>query len=589
MNYKGFCKKIVILIAFLLTTNIAGLFAQSLKVPMIMSEKTVNSLAWSLDSSLFAYTDGTDIVIRDSNEFFVRHTIHTNYKNILDLKFVDPVFDYDEEDQYYILLVTDTNLIEIRQLYFFEDDIGNKLCADNVIFELQGSEEIKGTSFACTPDVRFIVLGFEDGSFTLFNYNIVSEEYIEEDYEIGETPIISTDISTNQDMLLTCTQNGIVYIWNNKMEAISEFSFDEEYDQKVYFNDDNKYPILFSDSTRSISKYNLSARRNRDFLIETDNTIKDYTVSIDRKTALVLDSKDILNVYNLDNGEYIGFIPNFSDSPITHFQIDYSQTRFLIAHEDNTVFILEISKVLFPKNSTLPNANIIHMDDEDALERLYEEEPEETPEEEITEEVLEEEEEQSEENEKHVYEALALIRYKNTDSINFKLKVSYIPKPYILGVSLSFGFTEYKLIQPFYFGGVLEPHVGFPQKKFPYKYELGGAAINGPLIIGGKLYAPFGICVFPFQENIEFYVEFAPGLSLNMMWDAKFGKDAITSKLYPAFYGALRTGFAYKGFTFFMEGNYDAILGFGVSAGIGYSLNFNVSSTPNYAPSLEDQ
>lgn len=182
------------------------------------------------------------------------------------------------------------------------------------------------------------------------------------------------------------------------------------------------------------------------------------------------------------------------------------------------------------------------------------------------------------EQEKYEYEALAIIRYKNTDTISFKLKVSYIPKPYILAICFAAGFTEYKLLQPFYFGGFLEPHVGIPQKSFPYKYELGGSSINGPLIVGGKLYTPFGICVYPFQENIEFFVEFAPGLSLNMMWDAKFGKDSITSKLYPAFYGQLRTGATYKGFSVFLEGNYDAILGFGVSAGIGYSINFDLSS-----------
>ena len=203
-------------------------------------------------------------------------------------------------------------------------------------------------------------------------------------------------------------------------------------------------------------------------------------------------------------------------------------------------------------------------------EEVIEQFPEDTQEEETEEEVVEEEPA----TEKHEYEALALIRYKNTETITFKLKVSYIPKPYILGLSLAAGFTEYKLIQPFYFGGFLEPHVGFPQKAFPYKYELGGTALKGPLIVGGKLYAPFGICVFPFQENIEFFVEFAPGISLNMMWDAKFGNDSITSNMYPAFYGSLRTGASYKGFSLFIEGNYDAILGFGVSAGFGYSLNF---------------
>ena len=189
--------------------------------------------------------------------------------------------------------------------------------------------------------------------------------------------------------------------------------------------------------------------------------------------------------------------------------------------------------------------------------------------------------------EQYEYQALAIIRYKNTDTISFRLKVSYIPKPYILAISLSAGFTEYKLLQPFYFGGFLEPHIGIPQKTFPYEYEINGSSLGGPLIIGGKLYAPFGICVFPFQENIEFFAEVAPGISLNMMWDAKFGNDSVTSKLYPAFYASLRTGVSYKGFSFFIEGNYDAILGFGVSAGFGYSINFDISPDVDRAPSLK--
>ena len=172
-------------------------------------------------------------------------------------------------------------------------------------------------------------------------------------------------------------------------------------------------------------------------------------------------------------------------------------------------------------------------------------------------------------------DALAMIRYKNSDTISFKFKLSYIPKPYILGLSLAAGYTEYKMLQPFYFGGYLEPHLGIPQKDFPFKYEQNGSAISGPLIIGGKLYAPFGICVFSFQQNIEVFVEFEPGITLDMLWNTKFGKKAITSKLYPAFYAAIRTGATYKGFTAFVEGNYDAVLGFGVSIGIGYSFNVN--------------
>ena len=193
------------------------------------------------------------------------------------------------------------------------------------------------------------------------------------------------------------------------------------------------------------------------------------------------------------------------------------------------------------------------------------------------------------EEEKHKYEALAMIRYKNTDSINFKLKISYIPKPYILGISFAAGYSAYKLIQPFYFGGYLEPHIGIPQKKFPFKYELDGEAIGGPLIMGGKLYAPFGICVFPFQRNIEVFIEFEPGITFDFLWNAKFGKKSITSKLYPAFYAAIRTGASYKNITVFAEGNYDAILGFGVSLGVGYNFNIQYNTRADDINSLEDE
>lgn len=572
-------KKYLLFVIMQLFTGL--FFAQTLRIPMIQGEKKVNSIAWSLDSTLFAYTDGTNIVIRDASEFFIRHTIQTQYKNILEVRFVDPIFDDSEEDRLYVLLVTDTNLIEIHQLFFFSDDIGNKLCADNIIFQLTGSENIKACAFTCTNDIRFIAMGYQDGTFSLFNYNTITQEYIEESYEIGETPLASIDISTNQDMLLTSTDNGIIYIWNNKMDAITSFFFDDEYSTRVFFNDDNEYPILFADSSNSIAKYNFEAQSQSGMHIQNDNIIKDFSVSIDRKIALILDEKNNLNVFNLENSEFIGYIPSFSSSPISLFRIDYTQTKFLIAHEDNTIYILEISKVLFPKNASLPNTKVIQMDEDDALQQLYDEREDEI---EAAEETVEEEES---EDGKKLYEALAMIRYKNSDTIGFRLKATVEPGPYILGASFAAGYTAYRFIQPFYFGGFLEPHFGFPQKDFPYKYSLGGSEISSPIIVGGKLYFPFGICVYPFQKNIELFVELSPGISMNMLWNAKF-EQSITSKMYTSFYSALRTGVSYKNFVAFIEGNYDAVMGFGFSIGIGYNLNIVFNQTyEEEDPSLE--
>ena len=587
-------KKFFILLALLIYQT--GVFAQSLKIPMIKSEKKVNSLAWSLDSSFFAYTDGSDIIIRDSNEYFIRHTIKTNYKNILDIRFIDPVFDDSQEDRQYILLITDTNIVEVRQLFYFEDDIGNKNYYDSVIFTITGNQQVKACSFTSTQDIRFIALGYEDGSFSLYNYNTISQEYIEESYEIGETPINSIDISTNQDMLLTCTDNGIIYIWNNSMDPLSSFSYYEESMQKVFFTDDNEYPVITAKDNYSLSKYNLESRQKNNYELKLEKLIKNYIVSYDRKTALVLDEFNVLNVFDLKDAQFIGFIPSFSDSPITLFQIDYTQTRFLIAHEDNTILVLEINKVLFPKNAVLPNADLIHMDSENALEKLFEQPEEPAPDtQEQTEAALSEadeqenEEDENPEDEKHLYEALAMIRYKNTDTISFRLKGTVTPGPFILGASFAAGYTAYRIIQPFYFGAFIEPHFGFPQKEFPYKYQLDGSSISSPLITGGKLYMPFGICVYPFQQNIELFVDFAPGIVMNILWNTKFGDQAITSKLFTGFYGALRTGMTYRNFSVYLEGNYDAILGFGFSIGIGYNINLSFERKAGEVWSLEDE
>ena len=628
---------------------------------MVKADNEITSLAWSTDSSLFAYTDGNTIIIRDASTYAIRQTINTNYKKILNIQFIQPIFsppdpDYitpeedssvqdiqnlmpdeenesedmdeysgesnlsDEDDfiiqdvrkksnrEHYLLIATESGTVEIRLLSVLEDDIGNKTYTADIIYQLEGEPSLKLTAFKSTNDVRFIALGYEDGSFSLYNYNSLTNEYIEESYEIGETPITSIDINSDQNLLLTCTDNGITYIWDNGMNEISSFPYYSDSLQKVYFNDDSNAPIICASDDYTIIKRNLYGRTRNDYAMKTETPVVSYAVSIDRKSVLIQDESNTINVYDLNSSQFIGMIPDFSTSAITHFQIDNTQTRFLISHEDNSVFILETNKILFPKNAAIPNAKIVHMDEPDAMDELmkYDE-----PGEGLGEGLGPGDGsglgdgtgegtggsgtgtgtgDGTAEDGKHKYEALAMIRYKNTDAIGFRIKGSVAPGPYILGTSFAAGYTAYKLIQPFYFGGYLEPHIGFPQKDFPYKYQMNGSDISSPLIVGGKLYVPFGICVFPFQKNIEFFVDIAPGIVVNMLWNTKFGGNAITSKLFTGFYGAIRTGATYKNFSVFLEGNFDAVVGFGVSIGIGYNIPISYTLQIEEAPkSLEEQ
>ena len=605
-----FKKKSLLIVALLLFT--AVLYAQSLKIPMIQGNQNVNSLSWSLDSKLFAYTDGSEIVIRDSQDFNITHKIQTEYQSIVEINFINPVFNYtSEKDVHFIILISDSNTIEIRRIFYTIDDFYEKHCSDEVVFQLQRSGESNATCYTYTPDAKIVAFGYEDGSVSLFKYNTLELNYIEEKYKLAETLVKSIGINSKQSMMFTCVDNtknndtpdeadesedfdeednfekaddfakasdmdGMIYLWDFDMQLLAQIPYDIQKSGRILFNDDNIYPILHADSETSISKFDFYAQSDFRSNIKTEAPIKDYSVSLDNKTILILDQTDTLNIYNIKDSTLIGLLPSFSESPVTLYKIDSTLSKFLIAHEDNTIFVLENSKVLFPKNAKLPEPEVISMDSEDALQRLYEETEE--NEEEITE----------EDDGKQLYEALAMIRYKNSDAISFRLKGSVTPGPYILGVSLAAGYTAYRIIQPFYFGGFLEPHIGFPQKDFPYKYSLDGAAISSPIIVGGKVYFPFGVCVFPFQKNIEVFIDFSPGIAMNVLWNAKFDKS-ISSKLYAGFYGALRTGANYKNFSVYIEGNYDAVLGFGFSIGVGYNLNIIFNRTiQEEDPSLQE-
>ena len=341
--------------------------------------------------------------------------------------------------------------------------------------------------------------------------------------------------------------------------------------QPFFAGTDTNYTLIVT-SHDGIEVLNPQSERVLTFKGFTDSTATSYKAAKDLSYIIIGYENGSLCLYSYDvqNNQYVFSSFTAGSAPVTNIEVNDAKDAIL-ATSGEEVFTIELEKQL-----TLERPQTQETETAEEPQVPEPEEVPETPEEPEAEEPETTEEEPPQEEtpeEEPKYEALAMIRYRNTDAIGFRLKVSYIPKPYIVGISLAAGYTCYTLIQPFYFGGYLEPHIGIPQKKFPYTYQMDGSQINGPLIMGGKIYAPFGICVFPFQKNIEVFVEVEPGLTLDMLWNAKFGKKSIISKMFPAFYCGLRTGATYKGFTVFAEGNYDAILGFGVSLGVGYNLN----------------
>lgn len=554
MTYRINIKKIFFAVFFLFLITAA--YSQNVKLPMLQAQNQVDSLCWNEDASLFAYSDGNSIIIRNSQDFTVYQTLETQAEKITNIMFIENDIFSDQEDNFtYILYTTALNDIQIEKLYFQIDETGAELPSNETILQLSGEPSIISTAFCCNADLSFIAFGYENGNLEYFipkeenqnsevqnpeNEDIENQSLAEESNDIpvftdcgngykkatlniSETAIENLTYNfTNKELISVDSQKSII-LWNKTLEK-----------QEAYPSD------FYSDSIENIWI----------FINSEETPYKKYYLSSDFQKLFILLQDNSIAAYDIQTHQTIGYIPSFTESPVTNFSVDNSNNYFLISHEDNSIFVFQAEKIILSVYSQYMQPQIFNMDEPGALENLL-----------------------SDELPKN--DALTMLRYKDVNTINLRLKTEVIPSPYIIGINFAAGYTDYKLLQPFYFAGYIEPYIGFPQKDFPYQYEMHGEPLSSPKIFGMKIYAPFGICVYPFQKNIEFFVDVSPGIVLNNIWNSKLGKNRITSRCYPAFCAALHAGATYQNVSVFVEGNYDAILGFGFSIGVGYNFNFN--------------
>ncbi len=161
-----------------------------------------------------------------------------------------------------------------------------------------------------------------------------------------------------------------------------------------------------------------------------------------------------------------------------------------------------------------------------------------------------------------------------------------MPNPFVFDVGLPVGYRNYKLLKPFYFGGTLEPFVGFSKYDFSYTYAVAGQALESPKLLGARIYSPFGFCMYPLKNPFEVYCEVGLGASFNWIWDGRFGKTFIVGNVFPAFFASVKIGAAWDIFNLSICGTYDAIMGFSfrVETGIVIRLQKKVTVPANSAP-----
>lgn len=170
--------------------------------------------------------------------------------------------------------------------------------------------------------------------------------------------------------------------------------------------------------------------------------------------------------------------------------------------------------------------------------------------------------------------------FKDGHGLMFNFGVCKTEGLFPLSLILPMGYKNYDLLRPFYFGGTLELDFSFPSSSFPYKYyDSIGEQMNSPFLVGFKLYAPIGACIYPLKNSFEVFGEFGLGIGFSGIWSGNVGNKMLLTKLYPAFFMNLRTGVAWDFINLTLNLSYDAVTGIAYGVELGAIINIGGTRT----------
>ena len=109
--------------------------------------------------------------------------------------------------------------------------------------------------------------------------------------------------------------------------------------------------------------------------------------------------------------------------------------------------------------------------------------------------------------------------------------------------------------------------------------DLEGNVIRNPFLIGFKIYAPIGFCMYPLKNSFEIFGEFGIGMGFSGLWSGNFGNNLLLTKLYPSFFVNFRTGVTWDFINLTFNFSYDAIIGMSYGIELGAIINIGGSRT----------
>lgn len=387
-----------------------------------------------------------------------------------------------------------------------------------------------------------------------------TSELVSRQVESVAAPVYSMAFSDDKELLAAAGTDGLVRVYS---------SFSGRLLYELPLGAEGRVPIHYIQGTYNI----LMAGGGRITVVdptgaelasmETGSPVVYMKPLSDRRRVAALTAENRLELYRLEDGEYLGYVPSYNVTAMTSFAFSHDDGRLLMGHEDGSIYMVDLEEALVPPRRH-PVLRLIG--EGEAVERGAE----------FTESIPPAEYADTVDVYHSPFEALEVeargLFPEARHGVEALVGVSLLPRPHLLDVDITAGYLNAVWLHPFYVGGQLRLSVGWPQAEFPYNYRLYGEPLEAPLMMSVEADFPVGIVVTPFKSNrdIELYAEVGLGFSLHQLWNRRFGGTAIAGVLHPSFVASMAVGAGWRGLNLRLHGDYDTQLGFLFSVNVGY-------------------
>lgn len=563
----GIGLKRVLAFLHLLVLSVPSFSISFVNSPVVKTPFPIKSLCWNSSSSLFAFCEDDLVFIRDSNTFSLVDTISTERISSL-------MFSKEGDIKNDVLLtLSDEGTFCVWDLYSDKNEKKSFTDKEPIIsIECDDDSNITCASFSKNSD--YIAISDDKFNINLYFKLRYTRQTIKKSIQAHSKEIYGLEFCSNNSYLVSSSFDNKGKVWDLKTNSLfSEFKFYSKSKVPIIFTDDSNY-LIATTSKRTFSVFDLNGEKIQ--TIKTLKNIEKIKILPSTNIVAVLTSKNNIELYNLEDYSYYGYIPPYNITPITSYAFNSDSSLLLIGHEDGSIYKFVFDKVFLKPDEEPPAFRVVTAEELVAAGSSHisaegTDGAESTSDSESNLEEIENLQNQEVFNKSSDSSFNIVPSYKPYNSLLFSVGATYLSEPFVYGGTL---FAEYrygKLLSPIFFGVGVGGDYTYPVDDFPYTYNVNGQKTEAPNLLGIACYVPFGVCLKPWSKDIFVISEVKLGTKLySLLLNTNSGVGSAGFS--PYFYFATSIGCLFKfiGADFIVE--YDSLSGFYPAVVVSYQL-----------------